>query len=131
MKKHRILSTARRPEIRGHNKIEVRISYNADKKVYIARGYIFFRGKRTCIGDINAYKNYCCNYLTVGDAYIQEAWIGRGYGHILYWSLAKKAKKMGMKGLRSYMYSRSEKANRAWEKIMTHSRGEFSYIKFD
>lgn len=139
MKKHRTFSYSRRPKIIGLNKIEVRVIKYTDFsrnylhfsecEMYCAIGYAKVNGKKTEIGDIYAKKDKNSKYLTIADAQLYDEWTGRGYGHILYWALAKKAKKLGLKGIRSSNLLRSRMANRAWLKIKTHSRGHYDYIK--
>jgi len=129
LRRHRTLSYYRRPRIRGRAKLEVRIS--REGRHYTAVGYVRYRNRRERIGFIIASKESGCKYLTVDEARLYFKWVGRGYGHILYWALAKQAIRMGLKGLRSDSYGRNECSDGAWSKIQTHTRGQYSYLKLE
>lgn len=130
MKTRARLSPNRRPKISGKTKIRVKIDTNDPDYITATAIAVFPKSKKN-IGYISAYRNSRSQYLTVNRAFLNKGWTGRGYGHILYWALAKEAKKIGLKGLRSFTYSRNHFSNGAWIKIQNYSRGDFSYLKLD
>lgn len=55
-------------------------------------------------------------YLEVRDIYLDDDFIGKGFGKNLYQKALEIAKKNGYKGIASDTTSRSENANRFWKK---------------
>lgn len=126
------MSIRRRPKIKGKANItvQVRLVESCDgEDFYKATGYVMHGGKKRSIGSISAYSTRKSKYLTVSLADLNDRWTGRGYGHVLYWSLAKKAKMLGLQGLRSDNFRRNCCSDGAWRKIKTYANSDFSYLK--
>lgn len=133
-KKRKGLDPRQCPKTLYGKKVHIKIE-NLSYKLchwYECKGYIYEKRRKVCIGHITASvrKSKSAKYLQVNGAFLDRKYTGKRYGHVLYWALAKKAVRVGYKGIKSDRLGRNVYSNGAWAKMANFERGDYSYLKF-